>query len=42
MAELPLGKGTWPAIWFLGNNYKTGTTWPKSVAKLIFNGTCWT
>ena len=29
MAELPLGKGTWPAIWFLGNNYKAGTTWPK-------------
>ncbi|CCV65812.1 Beta-glucanase/ glucan synthase [Paracholeplasma brassicae] len=28
MAELPTGRGTWPAIWFLGNSFKEGTPWP--------------
>lgn len=27
-AKLPTGKGTWPAIWMLGNSIKTGTNWP--------------
>jgi beta-glucanase (GH16 family) len=27
-AILPKGKGTWPAIWLLGQNYKEGTPWP--------------
>lgn len=28
-AKLPSGKGTWPAIWMLGQNYQTDI-WPKS------------
>jgi beta-glucanase (GH16 family) len=28
MAKLPTGHGTWPAIWLLGVNMKTGTPWP--------------
>lgn len=27
-AKLPTGKGTWPAIWMLGNNIKEGSRWP--------------
>jgi beta-glucanase (GH16 family) len=27
-AKLPTGKGTWPAIWMLGNSIQTGTGWP--------------
>ncbi len=27
-AKLPTGLGTWPAIWMLGNNFRTGTKWP--------------
>jgi beta-glucanase (GH16 family) len=27
-AILPKGKGTWPAIWLLGKNYKEKTPWP--------------
>lgn len=27
-AKLPTGKGTWPAIWMLGNSIQTGTNWP--------------
>lgn len=27
-AKLPTGKGTWPAIWMLGNNFQQGTSWP--------------
>ena len=27
-AKLPTGKGTWPAIWMLGDSYKEGTRWP--------------
>ncbi|MBN1985610.1 MAG: glycoside hydrolase family 16 protein [Prolixibacteraceae bacterium] len=27
-AKLPTGRGTWPAIWMLGTNIKTGTGWP--------------
>jgi beta-glucanase (GH16 family) len=27
-AKLPTGVGTWPAIWMLGNNIKSGTNWP--------------
>ncbi len=27
-AKLPTGKGTWPAIWMLGNNIKEGSGWP--------------
>jgi len=27
-AKLPLGLGTWPAIWMLGNNIKQGVSWP--------------
>ena len=27
-AKLPTGKGTWPAIWMLGNNIRTGGKWP--------------
>lgn len=27
-AQLPTGKGTWPAIWMLGNSIKNGTGWP--------------
>jgi beta-glucanase (GH16 family) len=27
-AILPKGKGTWPAIWLLGQNFKEGTPWP--------------
>ncbi|MCU0104834.1 glycoside hydrolase family 16 protein [Acholeplasma vituli] len=28
MAKLPLGLGTWPAIWLLSNAFQTGTSWP--------------
>jgi beta-glucanase (GH16 family) len=28
-ATLPIGHGTWPAIWLLGENFKKGTPWPK-------------
>lgn len=28
MAKLPLGKGTWPAIWLLPDSYKLGVDWP--------------
>lgn len=28
MAKLPKGKGTWPAIWFLGTSFKEGKAWP--------------
>ena len=27
-AKLPTGKGTWPAIWMLGDSYCEGTRWP--------------
>ncbi len=27
-AKLPTGRGTWPAIWMLGNNHREGTRWP--------------
>jgi len=27
-AKLPTGKGTWPAIWMLGDNIKEGSRWP--------------
>ena len=27
-AKLPTGRGTWPAIWMLGNSIQTGTKWP--------------
>ncbi len=27
-AKLPTGKGTWPAIWMLGNSIQTRTNWP--------------
>jgi beta-glucanase (GH16 family) len=27
-AKLPTGRGTWPAIWMLGNSFQTGTGWP--------------
>jgi beta-glucanase (GH16 family) len=27
-AKLPTGRGTWPAIWMLGNSHRTGTRWP--------------
>ncbi|MCK3684317.1 glycoside hydrolase family 16 protein [Maribellus sp. YY47] len=27
-AKLPTGKGTWPAIWMLGDNHREGTRWP--------------
>jgi beta-glucanase (GH16 family) len=27
-AKLPTGRGTWPAIWMLGNSIKEGTGWP--------------
>ncbi len=27
-AKLPTGLGTWPAIWMLGENIRTGTKWP--------------
>lgn len=27
-AKLPTGKGTWPAIWMLGNSFKEGSGWP--------------
>jgi len=27
-AKLPTGKGTWPAIWMLGDNIKEGSHWP--------------
>jgi len=27
-AKLPAGGGTWPAIWMLGDNIFTGTSWP--------------
>ena len=27
-AKLPTGKGTWPAIWMLGNSINTGGKWP--------------
>ncbi|HZH73356.1 MAG TPA: glycoside hydrolase family 16 protein [Mariniphaga sp.] len=27
-ALLPTGKGTWPAIWMLGNSIQKGTRWP--------------
>lgn len=27
-AKLPMGKGTWPAIWMLGNSIKEGSRWP--------------
>lgn len=28
MAKLPKGKGTWPAIWLLGEQFKKDTPWP--------------
>ncbi|MEN8117584.1 MAG: glycoside hydrolase family 16 protein [Bacteroidota bacterium] len=28
-AKLPTGKGTWPAIWMLGNSIRNGTGWPE-------------
>jgi beta-glucanase (GH16 family) len=28
-AKLPTGKGTWPAIWMLGNTIRTVTNWPE-------------
>ena len=27
-AKLPTGRGTWPAIWMLGNSHKEGMRWP--------------
>jgi len=27
-AKLPTGRGTWPAIWMLGDNFREGTRWP--------------
>ena len=27
-AKLPTGKGTWPAIWMLGNSIREGSEWP--------------
>lgn len=27
-AKLPTGRGTWPAIWMLGNSIRNGTRWP--------------
>ena len=27
-AKLPLGSGTWPAIWLLSNAFQEGTSWP--------------
>lgn len=27
-AKLPTGRGTWPAIWMLGNSIRSGTRWP--------------
>lgn len=27
-AKIPRGRGTWPAIWLLGNNFRHGTSWP--------------
>lgn len=27
-AKLPLGHGTWPAIWLLSDAFKAGTSWP--------------
>ena len=27
-AKLPSGRGTWPAIWMLGDNHNTGVRWP--------------
>lgn len=27
-AKLPTGKGTWPAIWMLGNSFREGLGWP--------------
>lgn len=27
-AKLPTGKGTWPAIWMLGNSIREGSSWP--------------
>jgi beta-glucanase (GH16 family) len=26
--KLPKGKGSWPAVWMLGDSIKTGTSWP--------------
>lgn len=28
-AKVPEGRGTWPAIWMLGENIKSGAGWPK-------------
>ncbi len=28
-AKLPTGRGTWPAIWMLGNSIRNGTGWPE-------------
>jgi beta-glucanase (GH16 family) len=28
-AKLPTGKGTWPAIWMLGNSIREGSGWPQ-------------
>lgn len=28
-AKLPTGKGTWPAIWMLGNSIRNGVSWPE-------------